>query len=94
MFFWIFSNSNTSNNLCNNALVPTVIDRPNYAGPRTTIIVLKTSDYCAREPDNSGSLSGVLGEPRIIHFSHLIRIITEDIAVLQQLIQKYYIRVK
>jgi len=32
-------------------------------------------------------------EPRIIHFQHPIRIITEDIAVLQQLIQKYYIRV-
>ena len=68
-------------------------NHPNYAGPCTPVIVLKTSDCCAREPDNFGSLSGVLEEPRIIHFQHPIMIITEDIAVLQQLIQKYYIRV-
>jgi hypothetical protein len=67
---------------------------PKLYGPHTPIIVLKTSDCYAWEPDNFGSLSGVLEESRIIHFSHPIRIITGDIAVLQQLIQIYYIRVK
>jgi hypothetical protein len=63
-------------------------------GPHTPVIVLKTSDCYAWEPDNSGSLSGVLEEPRIIHDSTFRRIITEDIAVLQQLIRIYYIRVE
>jgi hypothetical protein len=58
-------------------------------GAHAPIIVLKTFDCYAWEPDNSGSLSSVLGEPRIIHFSYPNRIITEDIVVLQQLIQKY-----
>jgi hypothetical protein len=40
-------------------------------GPRAIVIVLKTSDCCTREPDDSGSLSGVLGEPQIIHFLQL-----------------------
>ena len=46
---------------------------PKLYDPRAPIIVLKTSDSCTREPDNSGSLSGVLGEPRIIHILQLIQ---------------------
>jgi hypothetical protein len=36
-------------------------------GLHVHVIVFQTSDCCTWEPDNSGSLSGVLGEPRIIH---------------------------
>jgi hypothetical protein len=64
-----------------------VAELPKLYGPHTPVIILKTSDCYVWKPDNSGSLSGVLGEPRIIHFSHPIRIITEDTVVLQQLIQ-------
>ena len=46
---------------------------PQLYGPRAPVIVLKTFDCCTREPDNSSSLSGVLGEPRIIHILHLIQ---------------------
>jgi hypothetical protein len=89
MFFLKFFKSNTSNNLCNNALVPTVAEPPKLYGPHTPVIVLKTSDCYAWDPDNFGSLSGVLREPWIIRDSTFRGIITEDIAVLQQLIQKY-----
>jgi hypothetical protein len=75
-------------------MVPAVAESPKLYGPHTPIIVLKTSNCYAWEPDNSGSLSGVLGEPRIIHDSTFRRIITEDIAVLQQSIKIYYIRVE
>jgi hypothetical protein len=94
MFFLKFFKSNTGNNLYNNALVPAVAEPSKLYDPHTHVIVLKTSDCYAWEPDNFGSLSGVLGEPRIIHDSTFHRIITEDIVVLQQLIQIYYIRVK
>jgi hypothetical protein len=63
-------------------------------GPHTSIIVLKISDCYAWETNNFGSLSGVLGEPRIIHDSTFRRIITEDIAILQQSIQIYYIKIE
>jgi hypothetical protein len=49
-------------------------------GPHTLVIVLKTS-ACP-------------WGTRIIHDSTFHRIITEDIAVLQQLIQIYYLRVE
>ena len=45
---------------------------PKLYDPRVLVIVLKTSNCCICEPDNSGSLSGVLGEPRIIHVLQLI----------------------
>ena len=40
-----------------------VVEPPKLYGPRAPIIVLMTSDCCTREPDNFGSLSGVLGNP-------------------------------
>ena len=40
-----------------------VAEPPKLYGPRAPVIVLKTSDCYTREPDNSGSLLGVLGEP-------------------------------
>ena len=40
-----------------------VAEPPKLYSPRAHVIVLKTSDYYTREPDNIGSLSGVLGEP-------------------------------
>jgi hypothetical protein len=40
-----------------------VIEPPKLYGPHTPVIVLMTSDCYTREPDNFGSLSGVLGEP-------------------------------
>jgi hypothetical protein len=50
-----------------------VAEPPKLYGPRAPVIVLKTSDYCTREPDNFGNLSGVLGEPQIIHILQLIQ---------------------
>jgi hypothetical protein len=44
-----------------------VAEPPKLYGPHASVIVLKTSDCRTWEPDNSGSLSGVLEEPRIIH---------------------------
>jgi len=44
-----------------------VAELPKLYGPHVPVIVLETSDCCTWEPDNSGSLSGVLREPRIIH---------------------------
>jgi hypothetical protein len=41
-------------------------------GPRVSVIVQKTSDCYTRELDNSGSLSGVVEEPWIIHILQLI----------------------
>jgi hypothetical protein len=43
----------------------------------------------AREPDNSVSLSGVLGEPRIIHILQLIQDQRGVTTTLQHLVQKY-----
>jgi len=40
-----------------------VAELPNLYGPHVLIIVFQTSDNRTWEPDNSGSLSGVLGEP-------------------------------
>jgi len=60
-------------------------NRPSYDDSHALIIVLKTSDHYAWDSHNSGSLSGVLGDPESSTF---------HIAVLQQLIQKYFIRVK
>ena len=61
---------------------------PKLYGPRAPIIVLKTSDYCTRELDNFGSLSGVLGEPRVIHILQLIQDQHGVTTTLQHLIQK------
>ena len=44
-----------------------VAEPPKLYGPHVLIIVFQTSDNRTWEPDNCGSLSGVLGEPRIIH---------------------------
>jgi hypothetical protein len=46
---------------------------PKLYGSRAPAIVLKTSDCYTREPDNSGSLSGVLREPQIINILQLIQ---------------------
>jgi hypothetical protein len=40
--------------------------------PHMPTILFQTSDSCTCKPDNSGSLSGVLGETRIIHVLQLI----------------------
>ena len=47
---------------------------PKLYDPRAPVIVLKTSNCYTWVPDNIGSLSGVLGEPWIIHILQLIRI--------------------
>jgi hypothetical protein len=65
-----------------------VAEPPELYGPHVPIIVLKTFDCCTQEPDNSGSLSGVLGEPRIIHNLQLIQDQHEVATTLQHLIQK------
>jgi len=65
-----------------------VAEPPKLYGPRASVIVLKTSDCCTREPDNFGSLSGVLGEPRIIHILQLIQDQHGVTTTLQQLIQE------
>jgi hypothetical protein len=39
-----------------------VAEPPELYGPHVLTIVFQTSDSCTCEPDNSGSLSGVLGE--------------------------------
>ena len=61
---------------------------PKLYGPHAHIIVLKTSDYCTREPDNSGSLSCIIGEPRIIHILQLIQDQHGVTTTLQYLLQK------
>jgi len=40
-----------------------VVEPPKLYGPHVLIIVFQTSDNRTWEPDNSGSLSGVLEEP-------------------------------
>jgi len=49
-----------------------MVEPPQLYGPHVPVIVLKTSDCCTREPDNLGSMSGVLEEPWIIHILQLI----------------------
>ena len=53
------------------SLLDCVAEPPKLYGLLAPIIILKTSDCWTQEPDNFGSLSGVLGEPRIIHFLQL-----------------------
>ena len=59
-------------------------------GPRASVIILRNSDCCIREPDNTSSLSGVLREPRIIHILQLIQDQHRVTTTLQHLVQKYY----
>jgi len=59
-------------------------------GPRASVIILRNSDCCIREPDNTSSLSGVLREPRIIHILQLIQDQHRIVTTLQHLVQKYY----
>ena len=49
--------------------MPNIImaELPELYGPHVPDIVFQTSDGYTWELDNSGGLSGVLGEPRIIH---------------------------
>ena len=47
---------------------------PKLYGPHAPIIVLKTYDCCTREPDNPGSLLGVLGNPESSTFYNSYRI--------------------
>jgi hypothetical protein len=54
-------------------------------GPHVPIIVLPTSDSSTCKTNNFGSLSGVLGEPQIIHVFLSSKINYRNIAVLQQL---------
>jgi len=51
--------------LSRTVLVPArfVVEPPELSGPHAPIIVSKTSDRCARVPNDSRSLSGVLGIP-------------------------------
>jgi hypothetical protein len=51
----------------------TVAEPPELYGPHVPIIVLQTPDSGTWKPDNSGSLSGVLGETQIIHILQLIQ---------------------
>jgi hypothetical protein len=46
---------------------PCVAEPPELYGPHVPTIVFQTSDSCICKPDNSGSLSGVLRETRVIH---------------------------
>jgi len=41
----------------------TMAEPPELHGPHVPVIVFQTSDGCTCEIDNSGSVSGVLGEP-------------------------------
>ena len=65
-----------------------MVEPPKLYGPHAPVIVLKTSDCCTLEPDNSGSLSGVLGEHRIIHILQLIHDQHGVTTTLQYLVQK------
>ena len=49
-------------------------ETPQLYDPYVPFIVLKTSDYCTREPYNSGSLLGVLRNPEssIVYNSYRI----------------------
>jgi hypothetical protein len=44
-----------------------VTEPPKLYGPHVPTIVFQTFDSCTCKLDNSGSLSGILGETRIIH---------------------------
>jgi hypothetical protein len=50
-----------------------VAEPPELYGSHVPTIVFQTSDSCTCKPDNSGSLSGVLGETQIIHVLQLIQ---------------------
>ena len=65
-----------------------MVEPPKLYGPHMPVIVLKTSDCCTRESDNSGSLLGVLGEPQIIHILELIQDQNGVTTTLQHLVQK------
>jgi hypothetical protein len=75
-----------------------VVEPPKLYGPHAPVVVLKTSKCCTREPDNSGNLSGVLVEPRIIHILQLIQyqqgvsttLQHYNITTLQQGVRKIY----
>ena len=69
-----------------------MVEPPKLYSPRAPVIVIKTSDCCTREPDNSGSLSGVLGEPRIIHILQLIQDQHGVTTTLQHLLQNIIYR--
>ena len=51
-----------------------VAEPPKLYGLHAPVIILKISDCCTQELDNSGSLLGVLEEPRIIHIFNSYRI--------------------
>jgi hypothetical protein len=51
----------------------TMVEPPELYGPHVPIIVLQTLDSGTWKPNNSGSLSGVLGETQIIHVLQLIQ---------------------
>ena len=65
-----------------------VAEPPQLYGLHVPVIVLKTYDCCTREPNNSDSLSGVLGEPRIIHILQLIHDQHGVATKLQYFVQK------
>ena len=60
-----------------------VVEPPELYGPHVPVIVFQTFDCCTREPDNSESLSGVLGKPESSTLSFQARYIIEGIALLQ-----------
>ena len=65
-----------------------VAEPPKLHGQHVPVIILKSFDCCTWEPDNSDSLSGVLGEPRIIHILQLIQDKHGVTTTLQHLLQK------
>ena len=65
-----------------------MVEPPKLYGPHVHVVILKTSDCCTREPDNFGGLSGVLGEPQIIHILQLIQDQHGVTTTLQHLVQK------
>jgi hypothetical protein len=66
-------------------------NHPNYMAHAHLSLSLRPLTACTWEPNNSGSLSGVLREPQIIHILQLIQDQHGVTTILQQLVQKNHI---
>ena len=60
-----------------------MVEPPKLYGPYVPVIILQTSYYYTRKPDNCGSLSDVLGKPEPSTLSFQAGYTIEGIAVLQ-----------
>ena len=65
-------------------------NHPNYAGPRVPIIVLKTSDYYTRKPDNTVVCWVSSGNRKSSIFYNSYMINNGVATTLQHLVQKQY----